>query len=28
MPQLAYDDAADRQSWAAMLKLFHEVFGS
>src|SRR5689334_10730136 len=28
MPQLAYDPAADRQSWAAMLKLFHEVFGS
>jgi len=28
MPQLAYDAAADRQSWAAMLKLFHEVFGS
>src|SRR5437016_2324771 len=28
MPQLAYDCAADRQSWAAMLKLFREVFGS
>ena len=28
MPQLAYDAAADRESWAAMLKLFHEVFGS
>ena len=28
MPQLAYDAAADRQSWAAMLKLFHEVLGS
>jgi len=28
MAQLAYDAAADRQSWAAMLKLFHEVFGS
>jgi len=28
MPQLAYDAAADRQSWAAMLKLFREVFGS
>ncbi|HVH68352.1 MAG TPA: dienelactone hydrolase family protein [Gemmatimonadales bacterium] len=26
MPQLAYDAAADRQSWAAMLKLFREVF--
>jgi dienelactone hydrolase len=26
MPQLAYDADADRQSWAAMLKLFHEVF--
>ena len=25
MPQLAYDAAADRQSWAAMLKLFREV---
>jgi dienelactone hydrolase len=28
MPQLAYDAAADRESWAAMRKLFHEVFGS
>ena len=27
MPQLAYDAAADRQSWAAMLKLFTQVFG-
>ena len=26
MPQLAYDAAADRESWAAMLKLFREVF--
>jgi dienelactone hydrolase len=26
MPQLAYNAEADRQSWAAMLKLFHEVF--
>ena len=26
MEQLAYDAAADRQSWAAMLKLFREVF--
>ncbi len=26
MPQLAYDAEADRQSWAAMLKLFREVF--
>lgn len=28
MPQLAYDAAADTQSWAAMLKLFREVFGA
>ena len=28
MPQLAYDAAADRESWAAMRKLFHDVFGS
>ncbi len=28
MPQLAYDPAADRQSWAAMLQLFHDVLGS
>ena len=28
MPQLAYDAAADKQSWAAMLKLFREVFGA
>jgi len=28
MTQLAYDAAADRQSWAAMQRLFHEVFGS
>lgn len=26
MPQLAYDSTADRESWAAMLKLFREVF--
>jgi dienelactone hydrolase len=26
MPQLAYNAAADRESWAAMLKLFREVF--
>jgi len=26
MAQLAYDPEADRQSWAAMLKLFNEVF--
>lgn len=26
MPQLAYDSAAARQSWAAMLKLFRAVF--
>src|SRR5437870_426961 len=26
MNQLAYDAAADRESWAAMLKLFREVF--
>ena len=26
MSQLAYDAAADKQSWAAMLKLFREVF--
>jgi dienelactone hydrolase len=26
MPQLAYDAAADRESWAAMWKLFREVF--
>jgi len=26
MSQLAYDAAADRESWAAMLKLFREVF--
>ena len=26
MTQLAYDAAADRQSWAAMLRLFREVF--
>jgi len=26
MEQLAYDSTADRQSWAAMLKLFREVF--
>ena len=26
MPQLAYDAQADRESWAAMLKLFKEVF--
>jgi len=26
MPQLAYDAAADRESWAAMLQLFREVF--
>lgn len=26
MPPLAYNAEADRQSWAAMLKLFHEVF--
>ena len=28
MAQLAYDATADRQSWAAMQRLFHEVFGS
>jgi dienelactone hydrolase len=28
MAQLAYDPAADRQSWDAMRRLFHEVFGS
>jgi dienelactone hydrolase len=28
MPQLAYDAAADRESWAAMRKLFHDVFGA
>ena len=28
MSQLAYDAAADRESWAAMLKLFREVFPS
>ena len=28
MAQLAYDPAADRQSWAAMLKVFREVLGS
>ena len=28
MPQLAYDAAADRQSWAAMLKLFREALGA
>ncbi|PYP38963.1 MAG: dienelactone hydrolase [Gemmatimonadetes bacterium] len=28
MPQLAYDAAADRQSWAAMLRLFREALGS
>src|SRR5437588_7748582 len=28
MPQLAYDAAADRESWAAMLKLFQEVWPS
>lgn len=28
MAQLAYDPAADRQSWAAMLKLFREVLGA
>src|SRR6266480_1261946 len=28
MPQLAYAAAADRQSWAAMLKLFREALGS
>ncbi|HUL01612.1 MAG TPA: dienelactone hydrolase family protein [Gemmatimonadales bacterium] len=26
MPQLAYDSTADRESWAAMLKLLREVF--
>ena len=26
MPQLAYDGAADRGSWAAMLKLFNEIW--
>lgn len=26
MPQLAYDAEADRQSWAAMLKLFREIW--
>jgi hypothetical protein len=26
MAQLAYDPEADRQSWAAMLKFFNEVF--
>lgn len=26
MPQLSYDANADRESWAAMLKLFREVF--
>ena len=26
-PATAYDDSADRQSWAAMLELFDEVFG-
>ena len=26
MPQLAYDAAADRESWAAMLQLFREIF--
>lgn len=26
MPQLAYDAAADRESWAAMLKLFRQIF--
>ena len=28
MPQLAYDAAADRESWAAMLKLFREIWPS
>jgi len=28
MPQLAYDAAADRESWAAMLKLFKEIWPS
>ncbi|HEY8233181.1 MAG TPA: dienelactone hydrolase family protein, partial [Vicinamibacteria bacterium] len=27
MPALAYDAAADKASWEAMLKLFGEVFG-
>ena len=26
-PATAYDASADRQSWAAMLELFDEVFG-
>ncbi len=28
MPAIAYDGSADRQSWAAMMNLFNEVFGS
>ena len=28
MPQLAFDATADRESWAAMLKLFQEVWPS
>ena len=28
MPQLAYDAAADRESWTAMLKLFKEIWPS
>jgi dienelactone hydrolase len=27
-PALAYNAAADRRSWAAMLSLFEETFGS
>jgi dienelactone hydrolase len=27
-PALAYDAAADRRAWAAMLALFEEAFGS
>jgi dienelactone hydrolase len=28
MPQLAYDAKADTESWARLLKLLKEVFGS
>jgi dienelactone hydrolase len=27
IPSIAYDASADRQSWAAMIALFDEVFG-
>ena len=27
MPGLAYNAAADKESWEALLKLLHEVFG-